>query len=499
MLRARYAVLMAPLALLLGASPVWADGRPSDDTIKQWVSDALREDPRVESSHITISSQDGIVTLEGEVRNLAAKRYADLETKKISGVRGVINNLEVTPQRRPDGKIEDDVRASLAESPYENLHKLTVRAVDGVVTLKGQVNSWTEKQEAQLLAGEVLGVRKVVNDLSLHYATSRPDDAIQTDVMASISRDVYLDGLPVEVTVKDGKVTLTGSVGSAYERDRATDAAWVDNVQSVDNELKVAWWEDEGARKAPPKLTDRQIEEAVREELYNDLRVAKPLNITVDCAYGHVTLKGAVPTFEQRRLARQDAKNVVGVGWVTDYLMVKTEWRDDADIQHDIMARFNGDYLINGEDLKVRVKDGVATLSGNTNTYDERSHAVEVASRVPGVVKVVDDIDVNWFWRFTDAKIQQRIKDRLRQHSATRLVANDINVGVNDGVARLTGTVYTWDERKEADRIAFLTDGVRAVDDDLRVKGVDYPWEEWHYPTSSVGNYNYDEYFGPSS
>lgn len=486
MLCRKHMLLIVPLALALGTPSARANQRPSDATITLWVKDALREDPRVESSHIDANTSDAIVTLSGEVRDLAAGQYAVREAEKINGVRGVIDKLSVQPSGRFDSDIADDVRARLLDSPALNLRRLEIDVADGNVALRGTVASWSEKQEAELLASEVRGVRRVNNKLTIEYALHRPDEAIRKDVVASIERDVYLVGLPINATVHDGTVTLSGNVGNAFQHERATIAAWVGNVKAVKNELNVDWWDNEGVRAKKPLPSDSDIKQAVKDELYKDLRVDDPFTIDVDCSYGQVTLRGTVPTYYQKRLAARDTKDVVGVGWVTNYLMVKASWRDDQAIRRDIESRFDSDYLINGQDIDVRVKGGVANLSGNTNTYYERSHAIDVASRIPGVINVVDNVDVNWFRRFTDAKLHERIQDRLREHSATRWVADRVKVKVTDGTACLSGDVLTWDERKEADRIAFLTDGVKAVDNRLKVEGVSYPWDEWHYPVAGI-------------
>jgi osmotically-inducible protein OsmY len=499
MLRARTMLLMVPLVLALGTPAVLANQRPKDDTINHWVNDALQQDPRMESSQINVMTSEGIVTLSGQVQDLASRKYAVLEAEKINGVRGVIDKLTVQPSDRTDSDIANDVRARLWDSPAVNLRRLDVDVADGNVALRGSVANWSEKQEAALLASEVRGVRNVNNELTIQYTTQRPDDAIREDVVAAMQRDVYLVGLPINVTVHNGDVVLSGAVGSAYERERATSAAWVGNVKSVKNDLKVEWWENEGVRKKYPLPSDATVSKTVKDELYRDLRVEDPFRIDVDSTYGHVTLRGTVPTYYQKELADEDARDVVGVGWVTNDLTVKASWRNDEAIQRDIMARLNTDYLDSGQDLNVSVKDGAATLSGNTNTYEERSHAVHVASRVPGVTGVVDSINVNWFKRYTDAKLQERIQDRLRTHSATRWVADLIHVKVTDGTAYLSGDVNTWDEREDADRIAFTTDGVKAVDNRIKVEGVAYPWDEWHTAETGVRSYAFDLEVDPSS
>ncbi|MCB9850770.1 MAG: BON domain-containing protein [Phycisphaerales bacterium] len=497
MLRARNVIWVVPLVFAMSASGVRADERPDDAQLKQWVQNALQEDPRVESSKIGIMTGDAIVTLSGAVDNIAAKKYAVLEAEKITGVKGVIDKLVVEPSLRPDADIAEGVRVRLADSPTLGKRNLTVDVVNGAVWLRGAVENWAEKQNAEMLAGEVRGARAVNNELTITYASHRPDEQIRADVLASLTRDVYLVGLPISVTVHDGVVQLRGSVGSAYERERAASAAWVGNVKSVTNNLNVDWWENEGVRKTYPLPSDSDIQKAVRSELYKDLRVEDPFTVTVACDYGHVTLTGSVPTYYQKRLAEEDSKDVVGVGWVTNDLRVDADRRDDVTLKSDIESRFDSDYLINGQDIRIDVKDGVATLGGNTNTYQERSHAVDVASRVPGVVDVTNDISVNWFARYTDEHLKQRIEDRLQQHNATRWIANRVTVKVDDGTAYLTGQVQTWDERKEADRVAIMTDGVKSVDNRLQVAGVNYPWAEWNYPFADLGAY--DLYLEPKS
>lgn len=157
--------LVVPLLLALGAARVRAaESRPEDATITYWVQEALREDPRVESSHVNVTTNHGTVKLTGEVRNLAAREFADLETKKINGVRGVVNELVVNPVHRDDGSIADDVRSRLDDSPLDALHHVDVSVADGTVALRGQVASWSEKREAEVLASEVRGVREVSDD-----------------------------------------------------------------------------------------------------------------------------------------------------------------------------------------------------------------------------------------------------------------------------------------------------------------------------------------------
>ncbi|MEJ2337161.1 MAG: BON domain-containing protein, partial [Gemmatimonadales bacterium] len=74
-------------AILLGAmlatsAPVAAD-EVTDSSITSWVNEALRHDPLVPAAEISVSTQEGVVTLSGHVDNLAAKNRVDRQASKI--------------------------------------------------------------------------------------------------------------------------------------------------------------------------------------------------------------------------------------------------------------------------------------------------------------------------------------------------------------------------------------------------------------------------------
>lgn len=479
-------ILILPLTTVVFA-------KPSNDTINFWVMEALREDPRVDAWGITVSTDNGIVTLTGTVLNLAEKNYADLETKKINGVRGVIDKIVVKPAYRTDADIRQDISKRLHNSSFIKSQNIEVTVFNGEATLKGTVRSWIEGQHATMIASEVRGIKAVHNNLEIMYKSKRTDDEIQKDVIAEINRDVYLTGLPIDVAVQDGVVNLTGEVGNAYQKERAWSDAWVWNAKDVKNKIEVKWWDEKGVREKSPRPTDKQIEDAVLDELIQDLRIDDtPFDIKVKVKYGHATLRGTVPTYYQKRMAGKDVRDVVGVVWVSNLLTVRPDIREDWAILDDVNFEMGADYALSGQDIKVRVRDGVVTLSGDVNTPYEKTHAADVASRIWGVRDVFNYLKVNLRPQYTDAALKERIKSRLFANWETRWVANQITVKVKSGKATLTGTVNTWPEYNEASSVAFLTDGIWAVDNQLTISDVDYPWGEWYY----VGpDHIYDPYY----
>lgn len=485
-------LLILSAIVVLAPSAAFAGGRPSDTAVTEYVRTALQEDPRVDASRITVSVLDGIVTLSGEVGNLASKNFADLEAKKINGVRGVVNELTATPAYRTDSEIARDIKWRVLGASSVSPRNLEVDVLEGVANLHGTVSSWAEYEQATLLATEVRGVRKVNNDIHVEYRTQRPDGEIRSDILAAIRRDVYLTGLPVFVTVRESVVTLTGSVGNAYEKQRAeSDARWINGVKSAKNELKVEWWEDRGVRQQLPLPSDMELKEAVRDELYKDLRVEDPFEITVDSSFGHVTLNGTVESYHDRVLAESDANDVVGVARVTNNLIAKPARCEDSAVKKDVQSKLASDYLLSGQEIQVKVHDGIVDLSGNVANHFERKHALVATASVPGVVDVVNMLHVSKPVP-SDTEIAQQIRRSLSSEDATRWVRDRIHVSVHDGIATLSGDVYTWSERRHADRTALRSRGVNAVDNRLTVEGVSYTWDEWHTKVAHATEYEFD-------
>lgn len=478
--------LIFVMILLIGVVPSPAKERPDDESISMWVNDALFDDSRVSVDNINVTSKDGIVKLTGIVKDLAAKKYAESEAKKIRGVRGVINEIIVDEPFRYDFDISQDIRQRILNSSSIKSQFIDVSVTNGNVTLGGVVSSSAEADQAQLLAMETKGVKSVRNNLVPSYPEKRSDKEIKKDAQDSLTRDVYLAGFPVEVSVKNGIITLKGKVATAYEKDRAyNDVFWIWNVKDVDNQLLVKGWLKEGARKKAEVPTDEQLGKFIKDELSYDSRITTPDKIKVDAAGGNVTLSGSVPTFYQKRIAKMDALNVIGTAIVTNYLTVKERARSDISIQNDILTELDADYSLNLEGtVKTRVNNGIVTLTGSVANYWDKAHAYDVVSRVNGVRDVINNIKVNYLPEYTDASLSKRIRNRLNQNAETMFISKDIKVEVNHGKATLSGSVNLWSEYAAAANIVFNTPGVWEVVNKLIVNDYDYKWNEFMDPLS---------------
>ncbi len=475
-------------------SQLTAQEPPTDDTITFWVVEALREDPRVRFSNVVVASEQGTVALTGSVFSLAESHYARLIALKIQGVRRVSNQLTVETPERPDSELVDDLRRRILQSSSLRVQGLAITANAGQILIKGNVSSLTQREQATLLASEIRGVRAIENEMQVVFTSKRSDDEIASDVEGAMRRDVYLNTLPINISVGNGVVVLTGTVGNAYQRERATqEVRRVANVADVDNRLEVQWLLERGVRGALPRPSDQDLKIAVEAELVENLRI-NASDISVSATDGHISLRGSVGSFAEKQLAGESVMSVAGALWVSNLLAVRIKSRDDAEIANDIQFAFRSDYLLRGQELNVHVLSGAATLSGNLASANQKVHAAELAGRVRGVRLVNNAIAVLWTPKYRDAEIDARLKSRMQANFETRWVANQIKVDVESGKVTLIGACENLAQKREAGRVASLTDGVWAVDNQLTVENANYRWDAWHSDTPPIYYDAYPEY-----
>jgi osmotically-inducible protein OsmY len=143
-----------------------------------------------------------------------------------------------------DTPLADAVIANLDLDPRipESL-EIAVAADDGLVTLRGTVESFSQRRAAGQDAKDVEGVYDVDNELevSLTGANRREDDEIRGAALQNLIWDVEVPSDFVDVKVSDGWVTLTGNVSYQFESDAAyDDVASLYGVLGVTNEIIVS-------------------------------------------------------------------------------------------------------------------------------------------------------------------------------------------------------------------------------------------------------------------
>lgn len=493
-------VVTLAVALIGGAGPVGAEEPLDDVEIINAVDDRLIADPGTPAYEVEVSCVDGVVTLDGSVNNILAKDRAVKLASTVKGVRGVVNRLDVEAPFRSDTEIREDVEDALAWDPVTEAWEITATVSDGVVTLDGATDSWQEKQLAAKVAKGVKGVKGIDNEIAVDFKTDRLDSEIREEVVDSLRWDTFVDDALIDVAVDDGDVTLTGTVGSLAEKNRAYTKAWVAGVKSVDNDdLHVKWWaRDKRLRKDKyVSRSDEEIEEAVNDVFLYDPRVYS-FDVNVAADDGYVTLRGTVDNLKAKRAAAQGARSVVGVWQVKNRIKVRPGTPSDNRIEDNVEDALVRDPYVERYEINVSVVDGEVYLYGDVDSTFEKAQADDVAARQVGVRGVSNFLTVNdpdtavydpyvddWYlydydWYVTtdgmtadtDWQIEADIESEL--YWSPFVDSDEVNVDVDDGRAHLTGTVDTWNEREAATENA-LEGGAVVVDNDLTVDfGPDY-------------------------
>ena len=215
----------------------------SNEDLELNVSEELLWDPKVDNAAIAVSADDGVVTLRGTVGSFRQKREAKQDAERVYGVEMVNNELQVrilNAQRRDDADLRGAVLQALT---LDSLVPSTIDAKvdDGWVTLTGTANWQFERDEAEFIASNILGVVAVDGEIELVPPGPSASD-VKHSIKKAMERNAKLDADGVSVESSDGQVTLHGTVSSWAEHDDAVDAAWAaPGVTGVNDRIVIAY------------------------------------------------------------------------------------------------------------------------------------------------------------------------------------------------------------------------------------------------------------------
>lgn len=468
--------------------------QPADEDITSAVIDELRITRGIDADLLAVETNDGIVTITGTTDNLLTKDRATSVASTIRGVRSVVNEIEVVSDRL-DSAIAADVADALLSDPATDMWEIESSVDDGVVTLTGTVESWQEKELVATVTKGVTGVVGINNNVSVDYQADRTDNEILGDVQSSLVWNNRLEDGLINVEVNNGVVELSGTVGSLFEKNLASETAHVTGVEDVDtSKLEVKSWmrEDMERQDFLADKSDANIERAIRDAFAVHPRIDEGL-ITVEVENGITSLTGTVTNLKTLRAATEVASNTRGVLATDQDLSVENKLivnpdmnTSDEEIRQDVEEALARDPFVSSLELDIVVETGIVTLSGTADTYFEKYQADEVASTVNGVVDIVNRIEVDYDeltyepmyydWDVVhhdydyapivvdDSELKEAIESQLTW--SPFVSSESVTVEVENGVATLTGTVLTETAKEEATEEAYEA-GAREVVNNL--------------------------------
>jgi len=231
----------------------------------------------------------------------------------------------------------------------------------------------------------------------------------ETQIWTTYSLSPYLRANELEVSVDDGKATLTGTVEEEVNKELAEEiASGVTGIDSVDNQIKVAADYAPKARSSEERnfgevVDDATITATVKSKLLWS-KNTEGLSMDVDTRMGKVTLTGAAQSDANKKLAGSMAANTRGVRSVDNRLVVDTSkpvelaakepaQDDSAEVSDGwITTKVNSTFMysanVESHNIEVSTDKGIVTLTGKVDSGAERALAIELANNIRGVKSV---------------------------------------------------------------------------------------------------------------
>ncbi|MFU8831903.1 MAG: BON domain-containing protein [Wenzhouxiangella sp.] len=217
----------------------------------------LERNPAINLHNDVIRVVDGDeIRLEGAVSSIANKRRALHVARQSAGTLRVSDHLRL----RPDEQQGDDLlctrldQALRGDSEFQGIpididrepepdpdgRRISLSANDGAVSLSGVVPSLSHRRLAEVMTWWIPGVTAVSNRLRVEPPEEENDGEIQEALDLVFAKDPALSKHQINVLVRDGEVTLGGTVGSEEQKARAEADCWyLPGVREVNNELEI--------------------------------------------------------------------------------------------------------------------------------------------------------------------------------------------------------------------------------------------------------------------
>jgi osmotically-inducible protein OsmY len=217
---------------------------------------------------------------------------------------------------RSDYEIQFDVINQLKWNPLLKVAEIGVSVKNGIVTLSGQVDSYSKKMEAEREAKKVFGVRAVAEDIHVGASPegSKTDTEIAEAVLNSLKWHSVVPDDKIQVKVEDGIVTLDGELEWEYQRNSAKNVvASIKGVRDIISNLIVT-----------VKTTPDDVKQRIAAAFHRVARIDAE-KISVEVIDNKAILTGKVRSFAEKEEAEEAAWYAPGITTVENRLELEPE------------------------------------------------------------------------------------------------------------------------------------------------------------------------------
>ena len=213
----------------------------TNEELQKDVQDAINWEPLLNAAEIGVIAKDGVVTLTGTVDSYTKKAEAEDAAKSVKGVKVVVEKLEVKLNNGFGKKTDSEIASELIRiadwNPRIPKNSLRAKVENGWVTLEGEAERNYQKEAAENIAANLLGVRGVTNNVTLKETD---DQADKKAIERALRRNLFVDDSNIKVNVSGHKLTLTGTVPSWHDKGKAERIAWnATGITKVENDLQI--------------------------------------------------------------------------------------------------------------------------------------------------------------------------------------------------------------------------------------------------------------------
>lgn len=213
----------------------------SNEELQKNVIAAINWEPLLQAAEIGVMVSDGMVTLTGSVNTYAKKAEAEQAAKNVTGVKTVVENIEVfcsVKDTRTDAEIMTAIENAFKWHWDIPTERLTVLVENGWVFLSGELEWNYQKEAAKSSVSNLIGIKGITNNIMVN--NSSKDLIEMKDIEIAIERNGDINSKDIDINVFDNVVTLKGHVDSWYQKSEAGRIAWnAPGVKQVQNDLYV--------------------------------------------------------------------------------------------------------------------------------------------------------------------------------------------------------------------------------------------------------------------